>query len=353
MTDKTGDNLDHPTAMPALQPLVSVIIPTRNEQATIGKCLDSVLDNSYPLDKSEIIVVDGMSSDETREIVEKYRNQYPAVKLLDNPRLITPVALNIGIRAAQGDIIVILGAHSYVDKGFLSQSVKALSEHPEADCVGGVVSNIGTSLSSKAIAAPLGSRFGVGGARYRTGKYDGLVDTVAYGAYRKEVFSKHGLFDERLARNQDIEFNSRLRRHGGRIYLTPAIKAYYYNPSSFLAFWRKNFSNGLWNVYTIKIARGSLSLRHFVPFAFILSLLVSGGLALSTEIGKVLLGIVGGSYLLGALLASTKIGLRKGLRFIPILPLVFFTLHFSYGLGSMWGLLTVWRFDTKGRKVRP
>lgn len=333
-------------------PLVSVIIPTRQERDTIEKCLDSILANSYPLDKVEIIVVDGMSSDGTREVVEGYMTQYPMVKLLDNPRLITPVALNIGIKAAQGRVIVILGAHSFVDKDFLAQSIKALSEHPEADCVGGVVYSIGRGLVGEAIATALSSPFGVGNAQYRIGEHEGFVDTVAYGAYRKDVFKKYGLFDERLARNQDIEFNSRLRKHGGRIYLTPAIKAYYCSPSSFFAFCRKNFSNGLWNIYTTKVARGSLSLRHFVPFAFVLSLLASGGLALFTEIGKVLLGIVGGSYLLGASLASISIGIRKGLRFISILPLVFFTLHFSYGLGSLWGILTAWRFDTKEERGR-
>jgi len=347
MTDKTVASFHHPMEMPALQPLVSVIIPTRQEKATIGKCLNSLLANLYPLDKLEVIVIDGMSSDGTKEIVEGYMTQYPMVKLLDNPRLVTPVALNIGVKAAQGDIIVILGAHSYVEKDFLAQSVKALSEHPEADCVGGVVCNIGEGLVGESISSVLSSPFGVGNARFRTGNYRGFIDTVAYGAYRKEVFDKIGLFDERLARNQDIEFNSRLRKHGGRIYLTPAIKAYYYNPSSFLAFWWKNFSNGLWNVYTTKVARGSLSLRHFVPVAFALSLLVSGGLAFFTAPGRILLGLIGGSYLLGALLASMKIGMQKGLRFIPILPLAFFTLHFSYGLGSLWGLLTVWRFGTK------
>ncbi|RLA99131.1 MAG: glycosyltransferase family 2 protein [Deltaproteobacteria bacterium] len=337
------------------KPQISVIIPTRNERATIGKCLDSVLNNSYPLDKIEIIVVDGMSSDGTREIVKRYMARYSIVKLLDNPRLITPVALNIGVKAARGDVILILGAHSYIDKDFLSQSIKALSEHPEADCVGGVVYSVGRGLIGEAIAAALSSPFGVGNARYRIGKYEGFVDTVAYGAYRKDVFKKYGLFDERLSRNQDIEFNARLRKHGGRIYFTPTIKAYYRSPSSLLAFCRKNFLNGLWNIYTTKVARDSLSLRHFVPLGFVLSLLASGGLAFFTDIGKILLGLIGGSYLLGALLASISIGIRKGLKFIFILPLAFFTLHFSYGLGSLWGILTAWRFGTKekrGKKIR-
>lgn len=165
--------------------LVSAIIPTRQERNTIEKCLDSVLANSYPIDKLEIIVVDGMSSDGTREIVKKYVARYPIVKLLDNPQLVTPTALNIGIKAAQGDIIVILGAHSYIDKDFLLQSVKALYEHPKADCVGGVACTIGTSLIGGAIASALSSPFGVGNARFRTGNYEGFVDTVAYGAYRR------------------------------------------------------------------------------------------------------------------------------------------------------------------------
>jgi len=333
------------------KPLVSVIIPTRQESATIGKCLDSILRNSYPSDRIEIIVVDGMSSDGTREIVKRYIAQHPIVELLDNPRLVTPVALNIGIKAAHGDIIVILGAHSYIDKDFLLQSVKALSEHPEADCVGGVLYAMGRSPISRAIALVLGSSFGVGGARYKTGGHNGFADTVAYGAYRRKVFNKIGLFDERLIRNQDVEFNSRLRRHGGKIYLTRAIKVFYYNPSSFSRFWRQNFANGLWNIYTTKVAPGTLSIRHFVPFVFVLSLLVSGGLALFTGIGKILLGLAGGSYLLGTLLASIKIGVRKGVKSIPILPLAFFTLHFSYGLGSLWGLLTVWRFDVNEKGV--
>lgn len=333
-------NLDRSVTMP----FVSVIIPTRQERFTIGKCLDSILENSYPLDKLEIIVVDGMSNDGTREILKRYMAQYPQMKLLDNPRLITPVALNIGVKAAQGDIIVILGAHSYIDKDFLSQCAKALSEHSEADCVGGVIRSIGEGLIGESISLVLSSPFGVGGARYKTGGHEGFVDTVAYGAYRNEVFRKIGVFDERLVRNQDIEFNSRLRRHGGKIYLTSAIKVFYHSRSSPSQFWRQNFGNGLWNVYTTKIAPGTLSIRHFVPFAFVLGLLISGGLALFTAVGKFLLGLIGGSYLLGALLASIQIGIRKGLRFIPILPLAFFTLHFSYGLGSMWGLLTVWKF---------
>lgn len=331
-------------------PFVSVIIPTRQEKATISKCLDSILENSYPLDKLEIIVVDGMSSDGTREIVKRYMARYPMVKLLGNPRLITPVALNIGVKAAQGDIIVILGGHSYIEEDFLLQSVKTLSEHPEADCVGGVEHSVGKNLIGRAIALVLSSPFGVGGARYRIGGYEGFVDTVALSVYRKEVFERIGLFDERLVRNQDIEFNSCLRKHGGKIYLTPAIKAFYYNPSSLSRFWRQNFANGLWNVYTTKIAPGTLSIRHFVPFVFVLSLLVSGGLVFFTGIGKILLGLIGGSYFFWALLASIGIGVRKGARYIPILLLVFFVLHFSYGLGSLCGLLTVWRFSVSRKQ---
>lgn len=331
-------------------PLISLIMPVRNEGKYIRETLDSILNNNYPTDQLEIIIVDGLSSDATREIVKSYMDSYPMLKLLDNSRLITPVALNIGVKAAQGDIIVILGGHSYVEKDFLTQSVKALLDHPEADCVGGIRASVGTGLIGESIATVLCSPFGSGGARFRAGGYNGFVDTVASGAYQKKIFGKIGLFDERLVRNQDIEFNSRLGRHGGKIYLTPAIKVFYHSRSSLSQFWRQNFANGLWNIYTTKIVPGSLSIRHYVPFAFVLSLLVSGGLALFTGIGKILLGLIGGSYLFGALLASAKIGMRKGVKYVPVLPLVFFVLHFSYGVGSLCGLLTVWRFNANKKQ---
>jgi len=324
-------------------PLVSCIILMRNEKAFIEKTIESVLMNDYPKDKLEILVVDGMSKDGSREILEGIAIKDHRVKLLDNNKRITPAAMNIGIKNAKGDVIILLSGHSYIAKDYIRLCVKYL-EKTKADCVGGPMRAVGTNHVGKAISLLHHSFFGMGGGKFHDVNYEGYVDTVYLGAYRREVFEKVGYYDERLVRNQDIEMNARIRKSGGKVYLTPEIRSYYYPRSTLRDFSKQSFRNGLWNIYTTKVARGSLSLRHFVPVAFVLSLLVSGGLAILAVPGRILLGVVGGSYLLGALLASIKIGMQEGLRFLPILPLAFFTLHFSYGLGSLWGLLTVWRF---------
>jgi len=324
-----------------MMPFVSVVIPTREEKATIGKCLDSVLKNSYPLDKLEIIVVDGMSSDGTRRVVEEYIARYSMVKLLDNPRLITPVALNIGVQATQGDIIVRVDGHSYVGADFLSQSVKALSEHPEADCVGGVVYGIGGNLISNTIASALSSPFGVGNARFRTGGYEGFVDTVAFGAYRREVFERIGLFDEVFIRNQDDEFNYRLIKGEGKIYLTPQIRYHYYVRPSLCKLWAQYFQYGYWKVRVIQKHRLPASWRHVVPTAFVISLVGSGISGIWSLWGLYALGAITGSYLAASLLFSLIISVKKGWRYLPLLPVAFGAIHSSYGLGFLKG---VWDF---------
>ena len=323
------------------KPRISVIIPTRNEQATIGKCLDSILENSYPLDKLEVIVVDGMSSDGTREIVQGYMPRHPMIRLLDNPRLITPVALNIGLKAAQGEIIVILGAHSYIDRDFLTNSVKALSEHPEADCVGGVVSNLSESLIGRSISWVLSSPFGVGNALFRTGNHNGFVDTVPFGAYRRDVFDQIGFFDEAFIRNQDDEFNFRLTKSGGKIYLTSRIRSYYYVRPSLGKLWAQYFQYGHWKIRVIQKHRLPASWRHVVPAAFILGLVGSGLSAIWSPWGLYALSTIAGSYLVASLLFSSIISIKKGGRYLFLLPLAFGTIHFGYGVGFLKG---VWDF---------
>ena len=323
-------------------PRVSVIVPARNEYDYIECCLQSILDNEYPRERLEIIVVDGMSSDGTQQLVVGFGSKYDNVKLINNLKKNTPSAMNIGIQESIGDIIIILGAHSWVKEDFIEESVRNL-QAKDAVGVGGPVQQVGNGYIGEVVSLVLSSPFGVGNSKFKYSQKEQYVDTIAYGAYRREIFDKVGLFDESLVRNQDLDLNKRIRKSGGKLFLTPAICSYHQCPSSAWRLAKLAIGNGYWAMRTV----GTISIRHFVPFAFILSLLVSGGLALFTEVGKVLLGIVGGSYLLGALLASAKIGLRKGLRFIPILPLAFFTMHFSYGLGSLWAILTVWRFGAK------
>lgn len=331
-------------------PLVSVIIPTRNEEAHIGQTLDSVLNNDYPRERLEVIVVDGMSEDRTREIVERYSLKHKFIRFLENPLRITPAALNVAIKHAAGEIIMRMDAHCSYFPDYISKCVTHLRQG-NADNVGGICITIsGTeSLMAKTIALVLSSRFGVGNSHFRVGvdtpKY---VDTVPFGCYEKRVFEDVGLFDEGLVRNQDIEFNSRLRKSGGKVLLVPEIKSCYYARSTLQKLCSQNWGNGVWNIRLTKKMPGSLSARHFIPMFFVLGML--GGLLLSifSGLGLALLALVFGSYLLASLAFSVKIGLREGLKYTPILPLVFFSLHSSYGLGMLWGVFTSWKsFEKK------
>jgi glycosyltransferase involved in cell wall biosynthesis len=333
-------------------PFVSVIIPCLNEKSFIGKCLDSIIAQDYPKDKLEILVVDGMSEDGTRGIVERYANRYPFIKPLDNPKKITPAGLNIGIQNAKGEIIVRMDAHSSYEKDYISKCIKYLNEY-NADNVGGVWITVprNNSFIAKAIAYSLSHPFGVGNAHYRIGqaKEPTWVDTVPYGCYYKEVFKKIGLFDETLPRNEDIDFNSRLRKAGGKILLVPEIVMYYYARSTFNSFLIHNFANGITITNRLKLNRIIFSWRHLVPLVFVSSLVGSSGLwgLLSFLSSWGSLGLLGflsfvlivGLYTLCNIYFSTKIALReRDLRYFFIMPIIFVALHIAYGLGSVYGL---------------
>ena len=319
-------------------PLVSIIIPMRNEARHVRKCLESLVGQDYPISKYEVLVVDAMSDDGSRKLVTEYANRFSYIRLLDNPREITPVAKNIGIKNARGEVIIILSAHSSVTPEFISQNVNIL-ERTDADCVGGPIKTIGEGYVGKGIALALSSPFGVGNSRFRYARKAQYVDTVAFGAYRRGVFERIGLFDEELIRNQDNDLHSRLKRTGGKIFLSPAIRSYYYARSSLGDLWKQAFKTGKWNIFTLRRSSGSLSIRHFIPLLFVLSLFTSLILSSLTRWGWVFLSLILLSYFLSALAFSTRVSVRAGLQYLPILPVIFFSYHLSYGLGSVWGLV--------------
>ena len=255
-------------------PRISIVIPCLNENAFIGRCLDSILANDYPKERVEILVVDGMSQDITREVVKSYAQKYNFIKLVDNIKGFKPYAFNLGIQKALGEIIMIVGAHASIEKNYISQCVKYLNEY-QADNVGGVMVTVPreNTLTAKAIALALSSPFGVGNARFRIGSKKPIwVDTVFGGCFRKELFRKIGFFNEELIHSQDLEFNLRLKKHGGKILLVPEIKSYYYALSDLKSFCRHNFRNGLWAVYPLKFVQHiPVSVRHLVPLAFVSS----------------------------------------------------------------------------------
>ncbi len=330
-------------------PLVSIVVPIRNEMYHIKQCLDSILYSDYPKENLEVIVVDGTSEDQTQGIVAGYIRKHAFIKLLSNPKRVTSVAFNKGILHSKGDIIALMSAHAYYEKGNISRCVKHMEED-DIDSVGGVCITLPgkDTLVARGIAFVLSSPFGVGNSYFRIGtsqpKY---VDTVPFGFYRKELFEDIGLFNERLIRNQDIEFNTRIGKNGGKVLLDPEIKSYYFARSTLRELWAQNWRNGIWNIYVTKLAPGSLSARHFAPLLFVLGLMGSLTLSLFIRKGLILLALACGSYLCASLLFSVRIGLKEGIKYIPILPVVFFSLHSCYGLGMLWGILTSWRYRRK------
>ncbi|RDI90838.1 succinoglycan biosynthesis protein ExoA [Thermosipho africanus Ob7] len=321
---------------------VTIVIPTRNEEKHIEKCINSILENDYP--KKEIIVVDGMSSDRTREILKGYKD----IKIIDNPEKITPIALNIGIKNATGDYIMIAGAHSTYSKNYISECIKRLDEG-KCEIAGGKVITRPGSDTKKAIAISkvLSHPFGIGGARYRINPQKEMyVDTVAYGIYKREVFEKVGTFNPNLVRNQDIEMNLRIKNAGMRILLVPNAESYYYARDNFKSLFKNNFQNGLWVILSTKYAKKAFSLRHLVPLFFVLFLLSILFVYKISFLKSVYFSILA-LYLFLNIFFSLKIALKeKSLKIFFYSFISFLVLHISYGLGSLVGIFK--RLFSKG-----
>ena len=239
---------------------------------------------------------------------------------------------------AQGQIIIILSAHSSVASDFISQNVFHLSK-TDADCVGGPIQTITHSFLGKAIALAMSSPFGVGNALFRYSDKEQYVDTVAFGAYHRRVFDEIGLFDEELVYNEDDEFNYRLREHRGRILLTPEIRSRYYARASLKGLWQQYYRYGLGKVRVIKMHPRASSMRPYVPFTLVATLLITGLPSVLSHVFLLLFLCVLSSYLAASLLASMMTCARYGWKYLPLLPATFACLHFAYGFGFLIGVL--------------
>lgn len=324
-------------------PFVSVVIPCRNEVKFIQTCLESVVANDYPHERLEILMVDGMSDDGTRLILEDFARRYPMIRIVDNPKRITPVALNTGIAAASGDIIVRMDAHARLARDYISRSVQALATY-KADNVGGIMHTVPQrdELIGWAIVSSLSHRFGVGNSYFRVHSAEPRwVDTVFGGCYPRGVFARVGLFNEKLARGQDVEFNLRLKKIGGRTLLVPSIVSFYYARSDFRSFCRHNWGNGLWAILPfLHSPIMPVSWRHLVPLAFVVAGLVLAAAAGFFAGAAWALAAALGAYTILSLLASADVAVRRrDPRYLLVMPVVFASLHFAYGLGSLWGVI--------------
>ena len=320
-------------------PAISVIVPMRNEAETIGRCLGSLLAQTIHLSEYEIIVVDGMSEDGSHIIVSNLQARFPNVVLLNNPARVMPAGMNIGLRGACASVVVVAGAHTSYPSSYLENCLAYLDK-TGADVVGGplLTAALDHGFVPRMICAILSSRFGVGNAAFRTGLKEGWVDTVPYGAYRKQVFERCGIYNEKLIRAQDSELHARIRHNGGRIYQTPALLTHYHSVSTFRALWRKAFLDGQWQCFAAVQNPQSFSLRRFVP-ALMLALLVGASvLAILFPRVWLLVAMLFLSYILaGFCFGATQTGTSDLLTRCS-LPFCAFPFHVCYGAGTLVGL---------------
>jgi glycosyltransferase involved in cell wall biosynthesis len=334
--------------VPETAPSLSIVVPCRNEAAAIRGCLTSILEQERLPEDCEILVADGMSDDGTRAHIKEMERADPRVRLVDNPARTTPQALNIAIRAARGDVIIRMDAHTVYAADYVAECLRVLQE-TGADNVGGPMLTRAGGYVQRAVAAASHSRFAVGNSSHHQPAYEGWVDTVPYGCYRRSSLLDIGLFDEELVRNQDDELNFRLVQAGGRIWQSPRIRAWYAPRSSWRRLFHQYFQYGYWKVRVIQKRGRAASPRHWAPGAFTatLALLIVPATLLPTA--RWALGALLALYAGGVCLAATTSAIRAGWSLWPGLCVTFPCYHFGYGIGFLAG---VWDFSIRSRAGR-
>ncbi len=316
-------------------PLVSIILPIYNEAPNIKPCLTTILDQDYALERIEVLVIDAESSDGCVQQVVNFASAYPrlAIRLIQKPKHIIPVGLNIGIRVAQGEIIIRADARTRLAKDYVSNCVRHLQEG-KADNVGGVMRPVGTNYVSKAYSLAATSPFSAGDAKFHYSEREQYVDTVYLGAFWRKTFDRIGLYDEDYG-SEDSELNYRLRQAGGKILLSPEVKSTYLPRSTLRALWGQYFTYGGARILTLQKHPASLRWRQTVAPLFVLALL---GTLLLTYFTPWLFVLVAGSYLLANLVASTITAKKGGWSYLPVLPVIFAIIHIGWALGFWYGL---------------
>ncbi|MBR2578885.1 MAG: glycosyltransferase family 2 protein [Clostridia bacterium] len=322
---------------------VSVVVPILNEEKYIKKCLDSLLEQDYPKEKMEILLVDGGSTDGTPDIVAQYTQEYTYMKTVENPKKTVQYAMNVGIENASGYYIVRMDAHAEYANDYISKCVE-YSEKTGAENVGGTTVVRGKSLVQKIIAASYHSPFALGGSRHYDESYEGYADTVAWGTFKRETLLKLGMYDERLPRSEDDDLNFRITESGGKIFVTPKIRSIYYPKDSFSKLFRQYFEYGKWKVAVIKKHKKPSRIAHLVPMAFVAFIVLFGMLSFAFPIvAKAFCGIMALYFLLDAYFSfrskhiqgfSNKLGLMYA----------HLVLHISYGLGFWAGIFKFWNY---------
>jgi succinoglycan biosynthesis protein ExoA len=331
---------------------ISVIIPCRNEEGYIQETIERVVVQEGAGERFtlEVLIVDGKSDDRTQEIIREKTAEYPALQLIINEKRTTPVAFNLGIARARGRYICILGAHAEIAPDYLLSCLTVIQQ-VEADNVGGPWRAKGYGHLGEAIALAFQTPFAVGGAKGHALDYEGYLDTVWGGFYRRDVFERIGPFDEELVRNQDDELNYRLIKAGGKIWQSPRIRYSYVCRNSLRQLFMQYYQYGYWKVRVIRKHRLPASVRHLIPGGFVGALLVllllSPFSAAAVRLGAVLFFL----YVAANLCASLAVCFQTAhFRYLPVLPVIFGAFHFGYGYGFLRGFIDFILLRREGRR---
>lgn len=317
------------------EPFVSVLLVTRNERSCLEQALNSLLNQTYPKEKYEIIIVDGLSEDGTAdrvcELINEYGKKGYDIRLLYNKKRILASGWNLGILNAKGDYVVRIDAHAKAEKDFIEKSVKTILTVEDSVCVGGKLITRSMEDDCDVVSKILSSPFGVGNSSFRISNTPGYTDTAVYGLYKKKIFEQVGYFDEFYVRNQDIEIHSRIKKAGGKFYFNPEIKCVYYTRNTVKKMAKQAFENGKWNMVLLKNGRNALSLRHLIPFGFVMYLIVSSVMGL----WKKWIWKIEGYVILLHIIMGVRAALEKTKKMteIIVMPILFLILHLSYGVG--------------------
>ena len=336
-------------------PFVTVVMPVRNEAGFIRRSLGAVLAQDYPQDRMEIIVADGNSTDGTWEITESFLTQVPGLRLIDNPGQIVPTGLNGAIAQARGEIIVRVDGHCEIERDYVRRSVQHL-QGGTVDAVGGSLETVGETPLAQVIAVAMSSVFGVGGSAFRTvSNKSMLTDTVAFPAYTRSIIHRAGPYDEELVRNQDDEYNYRIRKLGAKVLLASDVRSRYYSRSNLRSLWRQYFQYGYWKVRVMQKHHRQMRLRQFIPPLFVAALFVSLLISPFSLVGVWLLCISTSSYIIANLAASILTARNKKTSRQMLLPVAFAAMHIAYGCGFLFGLIRFWNRwgDRQSRYVDP
>jgi succinoglycan biosynthesis protein ExoA len=324
-------------------PSVSIIIPCYNEQDTIHKLLEAIYTQSFPRVDLEVVIAEGLSTDGTRAQIAAFSDSHPDlhIAVVENPTRSIPASLNCALKEAQGEIILRLDAHSMPYPDYVERSVADLEAGLGAN-VGGIweIQPGAETWVARSIAAAASHPLGVGDALYRHTDKAAQVDTVPFGAFKRELLALIGFFDESLLSNEDYEFNARIRRSGGRIWLDPSIRSVYFARPTLAKLARQYTRYGFWKWRMLRRYPETLRWRQGLPPLFVLSLIVSAAMAVFLPIFRVLLVTEIFIYLIALAAAGVRAAVRQKKVYMVIgLPLAIATMHIAWGAGFLWSMI--------------